>query len=95
VIGLPRGLSFTGNFRGVKVVGSGHYKLSLSHGKLVITLKRALTQVGITVSPPSDKATASLRTKVKHHKLKSLTVTVTVTGSNGHTSTLRLSLTPS
>jgi hypothetical protein len=68
-VSLPAGLSFSHNLalirRGVSITRAGSYKLSLSHGKLVVVLSRPAATVAISIRPPAVNEVHSLVTHAK------------------------------
>lgn len=82
---LPSGLSFVKAEikKGVSVKGAKIKKVSLSGGKLTITLKSSVTSFSVKVSSKAIKESASLRTKAKKHKVKTEKVTVSIKDATG------------
>ena len=96
-VGLPGGLSFVRHrvhtklkVTGVSLRGAKIKSLALSHGHLVITLRRPSAGVTVTLGSLSLKESAGLRTKAKRNRVKSLTLTVTVGNAKHKNKTLRL-----
>jgi hypothetical protein len=58
----------------------------------VITLKSAASSVSVTVKGPGLTESAALKTKVKKHKVKSLTVSIKVTDAKGTATSIPLKL---
>ncbi|HEX4008822.1 MAG TPA: hypothetical protein VHX62_02370 [Solirubrobacteraceae bacterium] len=90
---LPRGLSFAGHrvrgrltVRGVTVRGAKVRSLSLSRGHLVITLRRAVSRLTVTLAPATLKESSALRSSAA----RSLRVTVLTTNARGRRATLHL-----
>ena len=72
--------------KGLGIKGATAKSVALKGGKLVITLKKAVGKVTISLGGPVLAESGSLQTKVKKHKVKNLTVTLKVTDAK-HTST--------
>jgi hypothetical protein len=98
-IELPRGLSIIARrgraltIKGVRLTGGEIRSLSLSHGHLVITLKRAVSSVTVTLTGAALRESAALRAKAKAHKLKRLGLTVIAQNTKGRRSTLHVQVT--
>jgi hypothetical protein len=106
-IGVPSGLSFhssksckgsgrhrkcTTKVKGLSVSGGTVKSAKVSGGRLVITLKSAAGSVSVTVKGPGLTETNALKTKVKKHKVKSLTVSIKITNAKGSRSSISLKL---
>ena len=65
--------------KGLGVSGASAKSVALKGGKLVITLKKAAASVTVNLGGPVLTETGALQTKVKKHKVKSLTVTLKIT----------------
>ena len=61
-------------------------------GKLVVTFKKAAASATITVSGPLVAETTGLQTKVKKHKVKSLTFSLKLTDAKKAATTLPVKL---
>lgn len=72
--------------KGLGIKGATAKSVALKGGKLLITLKKAVGKVTISLSGPVLAESGSLQTKVKKHKVKTLTVTLKVTDAK-HTAT--------
>jgi hypothetical protein len=98
-IELPRGLSIiarggrTPTIKGVRLTGGAIKSLSLSHGHLVITLKRAVSSITVTLTGAALRESAALRAKAKAHKLKRLALTVIAQNTKGKRSTVHVQVT--
>ena len=99
-IELPRGLSIIAHraggrltINGVRLAGGAIKSLSLSHGHLVITLKRAVSSVTVTLTGAALRESAGLRTKAKAGKLKRLALTVIAQNTKGRRSTVHVQVT--
>jgi len=64
--------------KGLGLSGAGAKSVALKGGKLVIMLKKPVASVTVNLSGPLLTETASLQTKVKKHKVKTLTVTLEI-----------------
>ena len=87
---LPRGLRFVrhrshGRLRmqGVALAGAKLKSAVLQRGHLVITLRRPVDNVIVSLSPRALAESRSLRTQARRHRLKSLKLTVLVTDTRG------------
>jgi hypothetical protein len=84
-VGLPSGLSFSKSSKslskGIVVTSSSgshvKFKAKLSNGKVTITLAKSAGQLHVTISGPAVSVNGSLASRVKHHKVKTLSVSVT------------------
>jgi hypothetical protein len=99
-VALAKGLSIithrTGHkvtIRGVKLKGGKVKSLSLSHGRLVITLKRAVSSVTVTLTGKALAETAKLRAQAAQHKLKHLPLTVIAENAKGRRTTIHVRVT--
>lgn len=99
-VGLPRGLSVITHrvhhrlaIRGVRVRGGAVKSLSLSHGRLVIALKRAVSGVTVTLSDKALKESRALRTQARRHKLKHLALVVIAQNAKGKRTTIHVRIT--
>ena len=64
--------------KGLGVSGASVKSVALKGGKLLITLKKAAGSVTVNLSGPVLTESGSLQTRVKKHKVKSLTVTLKI-----------------
>ena len=78
--------------KGLGISGATAASVALKGGKLVIGLKKAVGKVTISLSGPVLAETKSLQTKVKKHKVKSLTVTLKVTDAKNTSTSVPLKL---
>ncbi len=97
---LPDGLSFITHrigrrltVKGVRVHGAAVKSLAVSHGHLVITFKRPVSSLGITLSGAALRESAALRTKAAAHKLKRLALRVIADNTKGKRTTIRAQVT--
>jgi subtilase family serine protease len=91
-IGLPKGLGFDKARktlgRGIVVKHNGQkvkFSERVKHGVLTITFVTTQTSASLTLSRPTITITQSEALKIKHHKVKKLTVRLTTTDA-GHKS---------
>ena len=78
--------------KGLGIKGATAKSVALKGGKLVITLKKAAGKVTISLGGPVLTESGSLQTKVKKHKVKSLTVTLKVTDAKKTSTSVPLKL---
>jgi hypothetical protein len=97
---LPRGLSIVTHrsghkltIKGVRVKGGSVRSLSLSHGHLVIALKRAVPAVTVTLSGGALKESPALRAQATRHKLKHLALSVIAENAKGRRATTHVTVT--
>jgi hypothetical protein len=98
-VGLPGGLSFTRHrvgktleLTGVSVRGAMVKSLGLSHGRLMITLRRPSAGVTVVLGSLSLKESARLRARAQRNQVKRLKLTVAVRNARHRTKTLRLTV---
>ncbi|MGA8339859.1 MAG: hypothetical protein WB761_34315, partial [Solirubrobacteraceae bacterium] len=72
--------------KGLGVSGASVKSVALKGGKLVITLKKAVGSVTVSLSGPVLSESKALQTSVKKHKTKTVKVTLKVTDAK-HTTT--------
>jgi Putative Ig domain len=107
-ISLPSGLSFPNGFglaggtlaRGTTVSSSNGkringYALSVSKGRLTITLPSSVRTVRVTVTRPAIRANSGLTRRVKQKKVQRLGVALRPTDANRFTALVNLTLKPS
>lgn len=97
---LPRGLSIITHrsgrmltIKGVRLSGGAIRSLSLSRGHLVITLRRAVSSVTVTLTGAALRESAALRAKANTHKLKRLALTIVAQNTEGRRMTLHVQVT--
>ncbi|HWD73717.1 MAG TPA: hypothetical protein VG371_01175 [Solirubrobacteraceae bacterium] len=93
---LPAGLRFVGRggrVSGVSVSGARIRSLSISHGHLVIVVRRAVSSMRVTVKSAALAESAALRARARAGKLKSLPLTVVVRDAKGKRTTIRVRVT--
>ena len=99
-IELPAGMSFVGHrvghrlkVIGVSVTGAKIKSLTLSHGHLVITLRKAVSSLVVKLSASALRESAALRRKAGAHQLKTLHLTVISTNTRGRHATIHVRFT--
>jgi hypothetical protein len=99
-IELPAGMSFVGHrvghklkVTGVSVTGAKIKSLTLSHGHLVITLRKAVSSLVVKLSASALRESAALRRKAGAHQLKTLHLTVISTNTRGRHATIHVRFT--
>jgi hypothetical protein len=99
-IELPSGLSFASHrtrgrlhISGVTVAGAAIKTLALSHGRLTITLRTAVSGVTVTLAKSALTESAALRRKAKSGKVTSLRLTVITTNTRAKRTTIRVKIT--
>jgi hypothetical protein len=87
---LPRGLRFVRHrvhgklkLQGVSLAGAKLKSAVLSHGHLVITLRKTAANVIVSLSSKALSESGSLKSRARRHRLKSLKLTVLVKDSRG------------
>lgn len=97
---LPSGLSLithrTGHkltVKGVRVTGATVKSLAVTHGRLVITLKRPVSSLGVTLTGTALRESAALRKKAAAHKLKRLALRVIAQSTTGKRTTMLVQVT--
>jgi hypothetical protein len=97
---LPNGLSFIAHHaghkltvRGVRLSGAAIKSLSLKNGHLVITLKHAVSSLGVTLTSAALRESAALRKKAAAHKVKRLALRVVVVNTKGKRTPIRTQVT--
>ncbi len=98
-IELPSGLSFIAHthgkhqhITGVTLAGATIKSLALSHGHLIITLRKAVSSLTVTITSTALKESATLKRKANAGKLKSLRLTVITTNTKAKRSTFRVQI---
>ncbi|HLI59795.1 MAG TPA: hypothetical protein VKV21_09040 [Solirubrobacteraceae bacterium] len=96
---LPAGLSFRGHrarrlllVRGVTVRGARLRSAVLSHGRLVLTLRRAAPRATVTLGPRSLRESRALRAKARAGKLRRLRLHVAVLNTRRQTRSLTVTI---
>jgi len=90
---LPGGLSFIKvhhKIKGISVSGAKVAKLSLSHGRLTITLRAPVTAVTVHAGVAAIDETPALAKRVHRHKVKSLSFTVVTMQTTATTLTAKV-----
>jgi len=93
-VSLPKGVKFNAKTykHGVTVSGAKIEKASLSHGRLVVSLRSAVKSLSVKLSPTAMSESAALQKKIKSHKVKSLSAKVVAKDTTGKTTSLTLKL---
>ena len=73
---------------GVSLTGGTIRSLALSHGDLIITLRKAVSSVIVRLSPRALHESASLAAKAKAGELKSLLLRVIAVNTGGKRTTI-------
>ncbi len=96
-IELPSGLSFIAHthgkhqhITGVTLAGATIKSLALSHGHLIITLRKAVSSLTVTITSTALKESATLKRKANAGKLKSLRLTVITTNTKAKRTTIHV-----
>jgi len=98
-VALPSGVSFTRHrvrkvlkLIGISLTGGRLKSARLSHGQLVVTLRRPVTSVIVSVSNRALKESRGLRSKIDHGTVKRLKLKVIVRNAAGESTTLTVAL---
>jgi hypothetical protein len=98
-IELPTGMSFVRHrsgskptVTGVTLTGAKIKSLSLSHGRLVITLRKAVRSLTVKINSSAVKESAALKGKAKAKKLGGLLLTVITENTNAKRTTIRVQI---
>lgn len=96
---LPSGLSFRGHrvhhsrlVRGITVKGARLRSAMLSHGRLVLTLRRAARRATVTLGPRSLRESKALRIRAQAHKLTRMRLHVAVLNAKHQTRSLTVTI---
>jgi hypothetical protein len=96
IVQAPAGLAFVRQRQhkrlrvvGVSLRSTGLKAVSLSHGRLLITLGKPVSGVTVTIGRSALHESRSLRSRAQHAKLKSLRLTVSTRDAKGALATLR------
>ncbi|MGZ4292680.1 MAG: hypothetical protein ACXVRM_00420 [Solirubrobacteraceae bacterium] len=95
-VGLPAGLAFIASHHRVahvSVQGAKVKSLSLSHGRLVIRLTRAVSAMTVTIGRGALSESRTLRARAEKHKVRALGLTVVVQNAQGRSITFRARVT--
>ena len=93
---LPAGLSFIAHRHrpaDVKVRGAKVKSLSLSHGRLVISLAKPVSALTVSIGRGGLGESRSLRTKVSKHRVRTLGLTVAALNTSAKRTTIRARIT--
>lgn len=98
-VALPRGLSFVRHragkrlvLAGIHVSGGRGVSLSLSHGRLVITLHGAARSVAVQISHRALTETSAFRRQAAAHTLRRLVLSLSTLSTRGRRDILRVQL---
>ena len=98
-VALPSGVSFTRHrvrrvlrLVGISLTGARLKSARLSHGQLVVTLRRPVTSVIVSASDRALKEGRGLRSKIDHGTVKRLKLRVIVRDAAGKSTTLTVVL---
>jgi hypothetical protein len=96
---LPSGLSFRSHrshhrrlVRGVTVKGAKLRSAVLSHGHLVLTLRKTTRRATVTLGPSSLRESKALRAKARAHKLSAMRLHVAVLNAKKQTRSLTVTI---
>jgi hypothetical protein len=96
---LPSGLTFRSSrvhhlrmVRGVTVKGAKLRSAVLSHGRLMVTLRRAARRATVTLGPRSLRESKALRSKARAHKLRRMRLHVAVLNAKHQTRSLTVTI---
>ncbi len=94
-IALPPGLRFVEHRRNgrlhitaVTVTGATPASLVVRHGRLVITLRRPVSRVSVTLHPAALGESTQLRTAVRRHRVRRLRLSIVAIDARGRHTTL-------
>jgi hypothetical protein len=97
---LPHGLSVISHgprrrppITGVRLRGGAIRSLTLSHGHLVITLKRAESSVTVILGRTALRESAALVNQARRHKLKRLALSIIAWNAKGRRTTVHVTIT--
>ncbi|MGH2913516.1 MAG: hypothetical protein ACRDMX_00850 [Solirubrobacteraceae bacterium] len=95
-VALPRGLRFVGHrqgrhirVRGLSLRGARLRSAAISHGRLVIVLRRPVRALTVKIGSRALRESASLSRAAARGHVKRLTLTVTTVDARGHRSRIR------
>jgi hypothetical protein len=89
---LPAGLTFIAHQHRpvhISVRGAKVKSLSLSHGELVISLTKAVSNLTVAVGRGALKESRSLRAGVRNHRVRALGLTIVALHAQGQRTTIR------
>ena len=96
-VGLPHGLTVIRHrhghrvsIRGVRLRGASAAAISVSHGRLVIRLRRAASRVTVTLRRAALHESSGLERQARRHRVHRLTVRVRIRDAARHTTPLAL-----
>lgn len=91
-VALPAGLAFAAphhRLAHISVRGAKVKSLALSRGRLVISLKQAVSTVTVVIGRGALSESRTLRAKAQRHKVKALGLTVAAENTRGQRTTVR------
>jgi hypothetical protein len=94
-VALPDGLSIVRHHRkltGVRLTGARLRSASLSHGRLVITLRNPVSALMITIGPSELEESPALQAKARAGRLKTIPLTVVTINAAGRRTTIHVQL---
>ena len=98
-IELPDGMSFVGHrsgrrttVRGVTVTGAAIRSLTLSHGHLLITLRKPVQSLTVRISAAALRETAAFKARAKAKNLHGVVLTVIATNTKSKRATMRVQI---
>jgi hypothetical protein len=94
-VSLPAGMSFLAHGHrpaAVTVRGAKVKSLSLSHGRLVITLAKAASTITVTIGRGGLGESGSLRAKAVNHRVRALGLALVAQNARGQRTTIRARL---
>jgi hypothetical protein len=90
IIELPAGLSFSGHrtatkhgLTGITLIGATARSLSLTHGHLLIALRKPVSSLTVKIGPTALTESATLKAKARANKLPRLPLTVIAENTKG------------
>jgi hypothetical protein len=94
-VALPAGLRFVAprfGRHGIRVSGGRVASVSLSHGRLVITLSNATGALSVKIGSDALSESSALKRKARAHKLRRLVLTVIAANATGKRTTVPVPL---
>ena len=93
---LPAGLGFAtqgiANRSGITLIGASIKKLGLSHGHLVITLRKPASSIVVKIKGSLLRERASLERAARQRHLRKLSLTVVTQNTKAHRDTIRVGI---
>ena len=92
----PAGLDFAtrgiANRSGITLIGASIEKLGLSHGHLVITLRKPASSVVVKINGTLLRERASLERAARQRHVRKLSLTVVTQNTKAHRDTIRVAI---